>query len=261
MKKIQCLLSGFLVVTMLGCGSSSKTLSGVYTSSHPGVNYKSGNGTPTDEEYTFKYSFYPNGACIYYDGQKDREYYTCTYQQTADDTYEATVTYRFTEEKSFVDSIVMKSGKEIEVTHSDTGETYTFTHSDEKISAKSILDTMDESDLDKFAKNIISNYWKNPDDTEYYPENSSLPTADSALKGLVFLKKDSDMYLYSFVDKEDGMDYVRAYILRCMYGNDDISAENGDKLITITKNGKTIGAVTYLVNDPSIGYVLIVAPF
>ena len=249
--------SGMMLLAMTGCGSASAdSLGGVYSSTHKGIDYSSGGNTPTAEEYTFKYSFLPAGGCIYFDGQKERQYYNCTYEKTGDNTFEATVVYRFNDEKKYKDTIVV-NGKDLQVTREGNEEAYTFTKTDETVSAETVLDSMEDTDLDKSAKDLAVNFWNNPDTVEFYPKNKNIPTFDSAIKGVKLINNSGDYYFYSCPDAEDHEDMVRAYILRCMAGGDDsnkVSVEQSSNGLTmLTVNGNMVAAVGMLTDDPDYG--------
>lgn len=240
------------------CGSKPvDTLGGVYETTHKGVEYTGGTSAPADQDYTFKYSFFPTGGCVYVDGQKEREYYSCSYEKTGENTFTATTQYRFKEEKYYVDNIVVK-GKNLEITREGSDETYTYSKTNESIPQSTLKDEMEKSDLEKSALSLGINYFKAPlDSAEYYSENSSIPTMDSTIKGVNYAGTESDMYMYTYIDEDDADDIFRAYIMRLQLEDLDVEESNG--LVLIKKNGDLIGAIGS-VKESEYGPVIIVSP-
>ena len=242
-------------LALVGCGGGSKEVFGVYEAKHSGIDYETGN--TLNEEFTYKYSFMPNNACVYYDGQKDMMYYTCTYKIESDNTYTTNVILRSSDNKTLIHKLTVKDGKSFEAVNQETGEAVTFTKSNEKLDTQTVIDVAEYTDTDKTILTAMTNFCKDPNNHEYYSENSSIPTLDSAIKGLEFLKNDGEYYYYTVKDKNDATEMLRAYGAIVMAKTDCKVEQAGNGIVTISGgSGKTL--LMGAGNDSSLGFIFMV---
>ena len=251
-------ISSMLSVLLIGCGSGGKKeLFGVYETKHAGIDFNT--GQQTTEEFTYEYSFLPNGACVYYDGQKDMIYYTCTYKQNADNTYSTEVLLRASDNKTLRDSITVQKGNSFDALNTDTSEVITYKKSNKKLDTQSMVDMSQYSDAEKTIQTVVQNYCKNSSGFEYYKQNSKIPTMDSVIKGLGTPQEMNDKYsgyIYPIQDKKDATDMVRAYCAAVMATTDcDVSKKDG--MIWI-KGGSGMTMALAAGNDDDLGYCFMV---